>query len=324
MVHLTSTPLSALGDWVSANEHGVPPCWRAYFLLLRQKKVAKEKATPGAAPFGFLALLGTPGGWLNSPAAQTTPADCPRHSCVAQRLPRGPEKRPFSTVKAKKRGSHGQPKKTAKNEIHSSSVDALPGPLRGAEQRRGWRIKGEDCLRAKPEFRSPRQLRVAQGTGVAGTDPGSPFLCSLSFGEAKESKTPRKGGTPFQSKLQASIPAPKTAPHGQPEKTAKIEIQSLATDASPGPLRGAEQRRNAGGLRRGLSEGRSPEFRSRPAFRVAQGTGAAGTDPGVAFSLATFFWRSKRKYARPQGGTPCPLAPRQPQKGKAQRKAPHA
>ena len=304
------------------NELGVPPCWRAYFLLLRQKKVAKEKATPGAAPFGFLALLGTPGGWLNSPAAQTTPADCPRHSCVAQRLPRGPEKRPFSTVKAKKRGSHGQPEKTAKNEIHSSSVDALPGPLRGAEQRRGWRKEGEDCLRAQPEFRSPRQNRVAQGTGAAGTDLGSPFLCLLSFGEAKESKTPRKGGTPFQSKLQASIPAPKTAPHGQPEKTAKIEIQSLATDASPGPLRGAEQRRNAGGLRQGLSEGRSPEFRSRPAFRVAQGTGAAGTDPGGAFSLATFFWRSKRKYARPQGGTPCPLAPPPATKGQSPKKSP--
>ena len=34
----------------SANWLGVPPCGRAYFLLLRQKKVAKEKATPGAAP----------------------------------------------------------------------------------------------------------------------------------------------------------------------------------------------------------------------------------------------------------------------------------
>jgi hypothetical protein len=45
-------------------------------------------------------------------------------------------------------------------------------------------------------------------------------------------------------------------------------------------------------------------LRSRPTFRVAQGTGAAGADPGVAFSLATFFWRSKRKYARQQGETP--------------------
>ena len=66
---------------------------------------------------------------------------------------------------------------------------------------------------------------------------------------------------------------------------------------SPGPLRGAEQRRGAGGLRLALSEPQA-SLASRPAHRVAQGTGAAGTDPGVAFSLATFFWRSKRKYAR--------------------------
>ncbi|MPN42653.1 hypothetical protein SDC9_190210 [bioreactor metagenome] len=38
------------------------------------------------------------------------------------------------------------------------------------------------------------------------------------------------------------------------------------------PLWSAEQRRRAGGSRRGLSEGRSPEFRSRPACRVAQGS----------------------------------------------------
>jgi hypothetical protein len=66
---------------------------------------------------------------------------------------------------------------------------------------------------------------------------------------------------------------------------------------SPGPLRGAEQRRGAGGFRLALSEPQA-SLASRPAHRVAQGTGAAGTDPGVAFSLATFFWRSKRKYAR--------------------------
>ena len=69
---------------------------RAYFLLLRQKKVAKEKATPGLAPgvARFLALLGGPGGWLNSPAAQTTPAKNSRPACVAQRRSRGPVKRP--------------------------------------------------------------------------------------------------------------------------------------------------------------------------------------------------------------------------------------
>ena len=110
---------------------------------------------------------------------------------------------------AEKIDSYGQPGKTAKNEISWSFVDAsllpltrgrpgggwFPGPLEGAEQRRGWRKKGEDCLRAKPEFRSPRQSRVAQGTGVAGADPGSPFLCLLSFGEAKES-TPASRAEP--------------------------------------------------------------------------------------------------------------------------------
>jgi hypothetical protein len=136
---------------------------------------------------------------------QTVLAESPRPSCVAQRLPRGPQRRPRPTDVAQKTGFHGQPEKRAKNEIFHSGTQA-----------------------------------------------------------------------------QAQI-------------------------VSPGPLRGAEQHRKAGGLRRGLFEGRSPEFRSRPAFRVAQGTGAAGTDPGVAFSLATFFWPHKRKYARQQGGNPSQL-----------------
>jgi hypothetical protein len=54
---------------------------------------------------------------------------------------------------------------------------------------------------------------------------------------------------------------------------------------SPGPLRGAEQRRGAGGLRLALSEPQA-SLASRPAHRVAQGTGVAGTDPGVALNEA--------------------------------------
>ena len=77
-------------------------------------------------------------------------------------------------------------------------------------------------------------------------------------------------------------------------------------DALPGPLKGAEQRRGAGGFRLALFEPQA-SLASRPAHRVAQGTGAAGTDPGVAFFLGTFSWRSKKKYARQQGGTPSPF-----------------
>ena len=184
---------------------GVPPCWRAYFFLLRQEKVAKKKATPGAAPFGFLALLGRPGGLLNSPAAQTTQAEGPRPACVAQRLPRGPQKRPRSSVLPQKTDFHGKPEKTAKNEIWYSGTQAQarivsPGPLRGAEQRRkaGGSRRGLSVGHS-PEFRSRPAFRVAQGTGAAGTDLGSPSFCLLFLGEARKSKTPLKGGTPSQS-----------------------------------------------------------------------------------------------------------------------------
>ena len=178
----------------------------SHFLLLRQKKVAKEKATPGSAPLRVsLRHSAARAACQNSPAAQTRQADFPRPACVAQRLSRGPKKRLGSCNSRK-----------------------------------------NDWLRSTAK-------------------------------KGQKSKSPR---------------------------------HPLSTDGFPGPLRGAEQRRNAGGSRRALSEGRSPELRSRPAFRVAQGTGAAGTDPGVAFSLATFFWPHKRKYARQQGGTPCPTKPK--------------
>jgi len=179
------------------------------------KESSQRKGDPGggAGYAGSLRYSSSRAACQNSPAAQTRQADCPRPACVAQRLPRGPEKRPGPTVAAQKNGFYGQPGKTAKNEIRHSGTQVQvrvvsPGPLRGAEQRRDWRKRGEDCLRAKPEFRSPRQSRVAQGTGAAGTDLGSPSFCLLFLGEARKSETPRKGGTPSSSKQQASVSTP--------------------------------------------------------------------------------------------------------------------
>ena len=179
---------------------GVPPCWRTYFLLLRQKKVAKEKATPGCAVgyANFPALLETGGGC----GTRATPSNSPRPLSatfsVARRFTRGPKTLPVRTILQKMK-CYGAPGKKAKNH---------------------------------PSIQTP--------------------------------------------------------------------------NAFPGPLKGAEQRRNAGGFRLALSEPQA-SLASRPAFRVAQGTRAAGTDLGVAFSLATFFWPRKRKYARQQGGTPSQL-----------------
>jgi hypothetical protein len=75
----------------------VPPCGRAYFLLCGQKKVAKEKATPGSSPgcARFPALLGLSGGLRNSGLRPSdSPRPFPAQAYVARRLPRGPEKRP--------------------------------------------------------------------------------------------------------------------------------------------------------------------------------------------------------------------------------------
>jgi hypothetical protein len=222
-VPILGGPLNRQG--VPLNGLGVPPCWRAFFLLLRQKKEAKEKATPRSAPLrGSLRYSAHRAACLNSPAAQTRQADFPRFACVAQRLSRGPKKRPHSTDERLKVHSCGQPGKRPKSKdeaSHTLTHTQSPSFPRRRESTR--------CLDSR--------LRGNDNSGVS------------------------------------------------------------AQIVSPGPLRGAEQRRGAGGLRLALSEPQA-SLASRPAHRVAQGTGAAGTDPGVAFSLATFFWRSKRKYAR--------------------------
>jgi hypothetical protein len=200
-----------MGDYLAGEEMRISPClaWgsalaaRAYFLLLRQKKVAKEKATPGCAV-----------GYADSPALLGTGGGCGTRGYAPQTV-----LALFPPAPALLGASHGGPKS-----VSSSNC-----------------AREADCC-------------------------------------------------------------------GRPQKTPKKK-RRYSPDALPGPLRGAEQRRNAGGSRLALSEPQA-SLVSRPAFRVAQGTGAAGADLGVAFSLATFFWPHKRKYARQQGGNPCQPKPR--------------
>ncbi len=182
---------------------GFPPCWRAYFLLRGQKKVAKEKATPGSAPGkpGPFRYSAARAACLNSPAAQTRQAEPSRPACVAQRLPRGPKNGARPTIPRNKYlcakpGIEAKTERKIKETDHSLSMDAFPGPLGGAEQRRCERKRGEDCLRAQPEFRSPRSRRVAQGTGAAGTDPGVAFSLATFFWPRKRKYARQQGGNP--------------------------------------------------------------------------------------------------------------------------------
>ena len=170
--------------------HGFAVDRRAYFLLLRQKKVAKEKATPRSAP-GYarsLALLGRPGGRRELAFGSNSASRLPPAHLRCSAPPTGARKASQLCRSAQKMFSSGRPAIEPKNSPWRSSVDDFPGPLEGAEQRRaggGSRMalfEGAARVRA-----SHPPVRVAQGSPEGAADLGSPFLCQLSFGEAKES-----------------------------------------------------------------------------------------------------------------------------------------
>ena len=158
---------------VPLNGLGVPPCWRAFFLLLRQKKEAKEKATPRSAPLrGSLRYSAHLATCLNSPAAQTRQADGPRSACVAQRLSRGPKRRPRSTDVPQKIHSCGQPEKRAK--IKGSMVAHPPAQSPSFPRRRestrclDSRLRGNDNSGVSARIVSPGPLRGAEQRRSAG------------------------------------------------------------------------------------------------------------------------------------------------------------
>jgi hypothetical protein len=170
-------------DWL-----GIPPGGRAYFLLLRQKKVAKEKATPGYAV-----------GFANSPALLETGGGCGTRAAPSN------SPRPLSAVFSVARRSTRGPKNVA-----------CRSPVREVE-----------CC-------------------------GQPI-------KQQEKPSPSWQWTPL------------------------------------GPLRGAEQRRLAGGFRFAMFEPQASSGKPPGLPSSARNRATPGTDPGVAFTLLTFFWRSKRK-----------------------------
>ena len=157
-------------------------------LLLAQLKGDPVVGTPA----GFLALLGRPGGSHELACGSNN----------ANRLPPA-YLRCSAPLKGVQKASRNRALSTKWNPAVDQEAVPLvePGWFTGPRGRRratqGFAEKGRGLSEAhRAEFRSPREDRVAQGTRVAGAALGSPFLCLLSFGEAKESKAPHKGETP--------------------------------------------------------------------------------------------------------------------------------
>jgi len=188
---------------------------RAYFLLLRQKKVAKEKATPGCA-VGYAdppALLDAGGGCgTRGCAPQTVLALFPPASALLGASHGGPKG--VSALPAEHFFSCcGRPEKMPKNENRSSVTVVFPGPLRGAEQHRS--AGGSRLALSEPQasLASRAAFRVAQGIRRSRTPTqGSPFLWLLSFGEAKESTPARKAEPQANHEAQIKKTSPCSTP----------------------------------------------------------------------------------------------------------------
>ena len=101
----------------------------------------------------------------------------------------------------------GRPLENGQNHFERFGGDAFPGPH---VERRATELmadKGRGLSEGRsPEFRSPRQQRVAQGSRQRRPRSlGSPFLWLLSFGEAKESTPARKAEQSRKTSTTSSV-----------------------------------------------------------------------------------------------------------------------
>ncbi len=187
---------------------------RAYFLLLRQKKVAKEKATPGSAPAARVPCATRNRRGLRNSAlrASNSPRPLSAAFCVAQRLSGGPRKasRGNGSAQEEKRKClvfNGRPLKTTQNHLYRFGGDAFRVPLGGAEQRRLAGGFGLRLSEPQASLASRPASRVAQGTGQRPAPTrGSPSSLATFFLAKQEESTPaRKAEPPRKSNKEPPV-----------------------------------------------------------------------------------------------------------------------
>jgi hypothetical protein len=140
---------------------------------------------------------------------------------------------------------------------------------------------------------APGSLRCSDATGGCGTRACGPQTVLALFPVASCAARQRRG-----------------------QEINRLELNPICFQHASGfsfPSCSAEQRREAGGIRRALSEGRSPELRSRPASRVAQGSRRSRPrNAGSPFLWLLSFGEAKESTSARQARNPAhpqPLAP---------------
>ena len=161
------------------------PDARAYFFLSCQEKVAKKKARPlrrPATPGTLRCSAATGGCGTRACGPQTVLAFFPVAPCAARRC-RGQDENHVSI----------------NLQAHQIPLGVSP-PWKTPSNADLSGVVGEHCLRAKPELRSPRSRRVAQGTPPqAGRRPGVAFSLAPFFWRRKRKDARASGAEPSGS-----------------------------------------------------------------------------------------------------------------------------
>ena len=172
-------------------DRSVPPCRRAYFFLRRQEKVAKKKATP--------ALRGR----LRRLPCATRKAGRLRNS--GRRPSNSARRHPPASLRCSAL-HEGDPKHrldtngAGRNSEVTCIQSVFNSPWKTPSNAGLSGVVGEDCLRAKPELRSPRLRRVAEGTPPqAGRRPGAAFSLAPFFWRSKRKDARASGAEPSAS-----------------------------------------------------------------------------------------------------------------------------
>ncbi len=163
------------------------------------------------------------------------------------------------------------------------------------------------------------QEKVAKKKATPGSVPAAPVPCATrtSRGLRNSGLRPSDSARPFSAKPCVARHLPRGPENSWGLRGCRVRFDFcpfLAVDRNrpcsrlpveprrrSAPLRGAEQRRRAGGSWLALSEPQASSCETPGSTSSARDRAQPDADPGVAFSLATFFWRSKRKYARASG-----------------------
>ena len=132
---------------------------------------------------------------------------------------------------------------------------------------------------ARADFFLSCQEEVAKKKARPLRRPATPgaLRCSVPTGRCAPQGYFLRGGTRGCAPQTVLAPSP-VAPCAARRRKGQLQDRSSSNRITrqipfgvPSPSCSAEQRSEAGGNRRALSEGHSPELRSRPALRVAQG-----------------------------------------------------